>query len=375
MMDENSETREIPINGTPWEQPGASNVPDSNWVTPPQAQLIPQAVAPQPPAPPPAKKRSIFKTLMLIASLGGLAIFLLSMTLTMLTVRGFSNPAQGMGAFDVHIEHQGTGEEKIALLSAEGVLMGSDGAGPDLLTQLKHLNKKAQDMRLKAIILKIDSPGGAVGICDEIDAVVKKIRKKGIKVVSFYRGLAASGGYYISARSDHIIARPTCLIGSIGVISQAINAGKLLEEKLGLQVQILKSVPYKDVPSMFRSMTTEEAAYMQAIIDSLHQRFLSIVTEGRGLTPEKVALFANGKIFLAKQALALGMIDQIGEINDATDFALKNYSPQATIFSYRRRGNPMSQIFGIRNDSPIPEQLRMRLELASRNRACYLWAP
>ncbi len=182
-------------------------------------------------------------------------------------------------------------------------------AADDLLDMLTDARR---DPSIKAVVLRINSPGGGVVPSDRIHRALQELHKP---VVVVMEDLAASGGYYIAAGADYIIANPATLTGSIGVISTFPEASELLE-KLGVRFTVIKSGEVKDFGSPYRPMTPEEKAYWQRIIDEAYERFVRIVAEGRGLSEEEVRKLADGRVYTGQQALALGLVDELGYLDD-----------------------------------------------------------
>jgi protease-4 len=198
--------------------------------------------------------------------------------------------------------------EQIALVRIDGVILDSEPT-TDLLRRYR------EDEGVKAILLRIDSPGGGVVPSQEIYDEVRAL--KGVKkVVTSMGTVAASGGYYIASASDKIIANPGTLTGSIGVIMEMPNVESLLE-KVGVESVVIKSGKNKDVGSPFRKMQPEERALLQEVLDDVHAQFIDAVAEGRALDPEAVRLLADGRIFTGRQAMALGLVDELGSLQDA----------------------------------------------------------
>jgi len=182
---------------------------------------------------------------------------------------------------------------------------------PDLVSN--YLAKAESDMAVKAIVFRIESPGGDI-------------------VVSM-GGMAASGGYYISTKADKIVALPTTMTGSIGVISQVTNIEGLLD-KLGIQIEIFKGGKYKDMYSGFREMTPEEKEIVQQMIDEYYESFVDVVAEGRGLSREEVRNLATGQIYTGTEAKKLGLVDELGDLNTAIDLAAGLAGIEAPIVDY-----------------------------------------
>lgn len=206
------------------------------------------------------------------------------------------------------------GGDKVAIVEIRGVII-------DPQPVVEKLVKLRKNEKVKAIVLRIDSPGGAVGPAQEIHAEVKKAQKEK-KVLVSVGSVAASGGYYIACGADKIMANPGSITGSIGVIVESLNVEELLN-KLGLKSVVVKSGKVKDMGSPFRPMTDEEKQLLQGVLDSVHDQFIRAVAEGRNLPLEKVRELADGRIFSGDQAKALGLVDELGNFEDAIALAAK----------------------------------------------------
>lgn len=197
---------------------------------------------------------------------------------------------------------------KLALIRIEGPIIDSK----DTIDELKEYTK---DKSIKAIVLRIDSPGGAVAPSQEIYEEVKKaVAKK--KVIVSMGSVAASGGYYISAPATRIIANPGTLTGSIGVIMEIPNIEGLMN-KIGIKTEVIKSGKHKDIASAFRTMGKEERGILQGVMDNVHEQFMKAVSEGRKLRIEEVRKIADGRIFTGEQAKTYGLVDELGTLEDA----------------------------------------------------------
>jgi protease-4 len=204
--------------------------------------------------------------------------------------------------------------DKIAIVEVKGVIAQSSGI-------IEELERYLEDKEVKAIILRIDSPGGGVGPAQEIYREVIKIKPKK-KVVTSMGSVAASGGYYIASASDLIVANPGTITGSIGVIMQFSNFEELLK-KIGIKGVVLKSGEHKDIGSPFREMTPEEKKIMQEVLDNVHQQFIQAVADGRKLDRAKVVEIADGRILTGEQAKNLGLVDQMGNLQDTIEITAK----------------------------------------------------
>jgi len=205
------------------------------------------------------------------------------------------------------------GRGSIALVKIDGLLVSSENI-------VNELNDYAEDGSIKAIVLRIDSPGGGVVPSQEIFNAVKHAKKEGKKVVVSMGSVAASGGYYIAAAADKIVANPGTLTGSIGVKMEFANVEKLLD-KIGVKGMVVKAGQYKDIGSPFREMTEPEKKLLQDVIDDVHDQFIEAVSEGRGIPKADVTAIADGRIFTGRQALSLKLVDQLGDLEDTIKLA------------------------------------------------------
>lgn len=199
------------------------------------------------------------------------------------------------------------------------------------------IKKYRENSSIKAIVLRVQSPGGGVAASQEIYQALKATRE--IKPVVCSMGeVAASGGYYIACACDTIVANPGTLTGSIGVIMEFMVAEELIK-KVGLKFEVMKAGQNKDLGSPFRQMTPEEKALLQAMIDDVHGQFIEAVAEGRKLSPDSVRLLADGRVFSGRQALALRLVDKLGTLEDAVTLAagMAGLKEKPKIFRERKR--------------------------------------
>ena len=204
--------------------------------------------------------------------------------------------------------------EKVAVLEIKGVIT-------DAQPTIEKLAKLSKDDSVKAVVLRIESPGGGVSPSQELYQEVNRTANNKPVVVSM-GAVAASGGYYISAAAQKIFANPGTITGSIGVIFQFTNLEELFK-KVGFKMEVVKSGVYKDVGNPARKMTPEERTYLQEMIDNVHQQFVRDVARGRRMSVEKISEVADGRIFTGEQAKALGLVDELGNLKDAIDAAAK----------------------------------------------------
>jgi protease-4 len=207
-----------------------------------------------------------------------------------------------------------SGGDRVGLIRVEGVILDSQWT-------IGELKKFADNPSVKAIVLRIDSPGGGVVPSQEIYDEVKRVRNKNNKaVVASMGNVAASGGYYIAAATDRIIANPGTLTGSIGVVMETANIEGLLG-KLGVEGVVIKSGRFKDVGSPLRKMSDEERNLLQTVMDDVHHQFIQAVAEGRSLEVTDVTPLADGRIFTGRQAKEAKLVDELGNLEDAIRLA------------------------------------------------------
>ncbi|BFU92305.1 MAG: putative Peptidase S49, signal peptide peptidase SppA [Nitrospira sp.] len=205
-------------------------------------------------------------------------------------------------------------EDRIALVRVEGVILDSQ-------TTVGELKRFSENPSVKAIVIRIDSPGGGVVPSQEIYDAVKRVRSKNNKAVIASMGsVAASGGYYIAAATDRIVANPGTLTGSIGVIMETANVEGLLQ-KIGVEGVVIKSGKYKDVGSPLRKMSADERGLLQAVMDDVHKQFIEAVAEGRSLELRAAQALADGRIFTGRQAKEAKLVDELGDLEDAIQLA------------------------------------------------------
>jgi protease-4 len=204
------------------------------------------------------------------------------------------------------------GGEKVGVIEVVGVIANSR----ETIEQLKRFR---EDEDIRAIVIRVDSPGGVVGPSQEIyrEIVRTKATKK---VIASMGAVAASGGYYVIAGTDGIVANPGTITGSIGVIMQYTNFQELFS-KIGLSPVVIKSGIYKDAGSPVRAMTPEEQRYLTAFVERLHEQFVAAIAEGRQLDLAKVQDLADGRIYTGQDAKDLGLVDRIGNLEDAVEWA------------------------------------------------------
>lgn len=217
-----------------------------------------------------------------------------------------------------------------------GFMSGSDA----IVDRLRKIDKNKY---VKAVVLRINSPGGSTGASQEIYEEVKKLRQNGKKIVVSMGDVGASGAYYIACAADRIIANPSTITGSIGVIFNFGNMQELFK-KIGVKMEVVKSGKSKDIGAYWRSPDESERKLLQGLIDNSYEQFVKVIVDGRKMTYDQVKQLADGSIFTGEQALNKGLIDQLGNLPDAIQVAadlaglkgepyiIKDYSPMEKVF-------------------------------------------
>lgn len=235
--------------------------------------------------------------------------------------------------------------DKVAVLKVEDVIL-------DDQAYLESLSKIKEDKQVKAVVVRIDSPGGAVGPSQEIYSELRKLNKD-MPVIASIGSVGASGGYYIACAARKIFANPGTITGSIGVVAEFASYEKLLEWAK-VDVEVIKTGKYKDVGSPFREMTDEDREYMQGLMNNVYSQFKSAVAESRNLDMAEVDKIADGKIFTGEQAKQLKLIDETGTMNDAIDLAAKTagIKGQPDIVYYPKKKSQFLELLQSKLDIP-----------------------
>lgn len=207
-----------------------------------------------------------------------------------------------------------TARDRIGVVLVKGIITESKPT-------VDQLKKYGEDSNVRAVVVRIDSPGGGVAASQEIYDAVSSLRKKK-KVVSSMGSVAASAGYYVACAADKIVANPGSVTGSIGALMHFSNLEDLLK-KIGLKSSVIKSGKFKDIGSPVREMTAEEKQLIQGVIDDIYDQFLTTVSQMRKIPKEKLRPIADGRIFTGRQALKLGLVDELGDMEHSIDLAVK----------------------------------------------------
>ena len=244
--------------------------------------------------------------------------------------------------------------DKIAIINIESIIAQSSNT-------VRQIKKYADDKSIKAIVLRIDSPGGGVAPSQEIYSEILKVRKNSNKIVVTSMGnLAASGGYYIACASDKIVANPGTLTGSIGVIMTFSNIEELMK-KIGLKTEIIKSGEFKDIGSPMREFTEKEKKLLQGVIDDVYDQFVNAVSVGRSIAVQKVKELSDGRIFTGRQAFEIGLVDKLGSLEEAIKLAaeLVGIEGKPKIVSEKKESNLLFKLLENKVLSYLPKQLHI----------------
>ena len=324
---------------------------------------------PSPQPAPVAKKGSGWKVLWGIITglsmLGNIMLFLMLIGVGIVAFAG-----RGEKKFTEEVIEDGPRSAKIAIVSIDGVI--DEQQAQDVYWQLKTAR---EDKSVKGVIIRVDSPGGTISGSDQIHNEIVKYRDDTNQpAVAFMQGVAASGGYYSSVACNEIIAEPTAITGSIGVIMEYLVLQQLLEDKLGINPIVVKEGAKKDWPNPFQMLTDEQLQYMQQrIIDPAYNRFVKVVVDGRGsLTEADVRRLADGSIYWADKALEEKLIDGIGYLTDAID-KTKSLAgvKKAQVVEYRKSFS-IADILGAKTNVSLKIDRRTLYEVAVPQ-ALYLW--
>jgi protease-4 len=294
-------------------------------------------------------------------------------------------PVQNANTFEEFQVEKGRGG-KIALIELEGMLMNTKAGGflepteNPLSNFAQQLERAEKDDAVKAVVLRVNSPGGTVTTSDAMYELVTRFRAKTHKpVVASFQEVAASGAYYVSLASDRIVAQPTSVVGSIGVIFNTFNFEGTMN-KIGARSEAIKSGPLKDMGSPFKALSSEERQVMQGMVDEYYQRFVAVLSEHRTIQDkETLRIVTDGRVFSGARAKELGMVDDLGLLEDAIDSArtLAN-APDAKVIQYKRPYGYRGSIYAS-GDTPNPQASVTKLELPGGpmlpSGFYYLWNP
>jgi protease-4 len=201
------------------------------------------------------------------------------------------------------------GGNRVALVEVEGLIVGAERV-------VHELEEHLEDSSVRAVVVRVQSPGGVVAPTQEIHDAILRVRAKGKPVVASLGAIAASGGYYLAVAADRIVANPGTLTGSIGVLMQVAEVEGLLK-KVGVHLEVIKAGRHKDLGNFARAMTAEERAILQALLDDMYDQFVAAVARGRGLDRTAVLELADGRVYSGRRAKELKLVDELGGLEDA----------------------------------------------------------
>jgi len=259
-----------------------------------------------------------------------IVIVILGLIGSRVALRGYNGATSGNG---------------IALINIKGYI----GSGMDFRWTMRNLETCKKDPRVRAIVLRIDSPGGEVVPAQEIYQFIKEINKP---TVASFGGVAASGGYYIACACDKIIATPGSITGSISVFMELLNLTGLTE-KIGVKYEVIKSREHKDIGSPFRDITEEERKILGDLVDDVYEQFVDAVVEGRDLPRDEILQIADGRVFSGRQAKNIGLVDEIGTLQDAVNEAadLAGIEGEPEIIKFREFFTlPLRRLLGFKDN-------------------------
>jgi protease-4 len=284
---------------------------------------------------------------------------------------------------------EGKGTAKIVVLDLSGVL-GDDLPGLSLTTAppkvpilarvQEELRKAEEDDRVKALIVRINSPGGTITTSDTLYREIYEFkRRKHIPVIAAIMDVGASGGYYVALATDTIVATPTSVTGSIGVVMLTVNAQGLME-KIGVAPLAIKSGAMKDAGSPFRALTPQERAVFQGLIDDMFGRFVKLIVQSRKIPEERVRAFADGRVYTAEQALGLKLIDRIAYLDEVVVMARQAAGvDEARVVMYHRPKEYAASIYAAAPAAPVGAESALSqlatIVAGSSPRFMYLWWP
>lgn len=249
-------------------------------------------------------------------------------------------------------EVSGTGAAKVLLIEVSGLISAQEEDGlieqPNMVARMREeLSRAANDNKVRAVVLRINSPGGTVTASDMLYHEMRQFKaQRKIPIIASIMDVGASGGYYVAVAADKIVVHPSTVTGSVGVIMLTVNAHGLLE-KIGLHATAVTSGPKKDMGSPFRPMTEEERAIFQGVINSFYERFLTVVQEGRpNLNAAQIRKLADGRIYSGPQAKEVGLVDEVGYLDDAISLAKQQAGlTEARVVIYHRPGEYRPNIY------------------------------
>lgn len=300
-------------------------------------------------------------------------------------------PVSGSSTLQEHVVQPGRGwfgRDKVVIIEVEGMLLNARTGGFLQPTEnavsrfVQELDKAEADPAVRAVVLRVNSPGGTVSASDTMYQRLMRFREKSKKlVVTSAQDVMASGGYYVALGSDQIVVQPTSVVGSIGVIFNTFDFSGTLA-KIGANSEAIKSGPFKDMGSPLKPLTVPERAVMQSLVDEYFERFRNVVATRRGVGGDNLKLATDGRVFSGESAVAIGLADRTGFLEDAIELAksLTN-SPDADVVLYKRPYGYSGSIYASgSNPQPQAQQTNLVINLPSSKAFLptgfyYLWEP
>ena len=325
--------------------------------------------------------------LIFIGGMGALAVLAVLFMVVVVALAGGTAGSVELGEGEYkfrEITIAGSGEEeKLVCIPISGVIATSQPMGvgsPALDLWCAQIRKAEDDQRVQGLVLVLDSPGGEITASDILYRSVMRYRERtGKPVVACMMDLAASGAYYVASAADRIVAHPTTITGSIGVLMPLYDVTGLMD-KIGVKSETVKSVPLKDMASPFSRRSDEqkkrERQILEAVLDEMHQRFVNVVAEGRGLDIETADELADGRIFTGEQALQKKLVDKVGYREDAIEMAMEMAKLRAARVVRYKRVVSVGEFFGSIVKGPrLSLDLQIAGGLSRWSRPMYLWVP
>jgi len=325
----------------------------------------------------PRPRRRIWPWILGFVFIGGIGLFVL---MIVAVVTALPNAFQQGATFNVKTHHFATtvvrsgGSDRVAHIDLDGIITASASRGSSsMVDDFREIIEAAvDDDSVKAIVIRINSPGGEVTASDRLHHIIQQADESK-PVISYLDTIAASGGYYAACGSRHIVSHPSTFTGSIGVIMQTVKYSELIE-KVGVSMEVYKSGALKDLLSGTRATSPEEAALVNGLVQETYTRFLQVVSDSRGKSVEELRAspLTDGRIFTGKQALADGMVDQNGFIDDAYNHAMVlagvegatiiRYTPKFGFFDALGQFNSTSSSSTKRVEIDVSDRLLPRLQ-------------
>jgi protease IV len=319
-------------------------------------------------------RRSRTRGLVIGGAIVGVLLFLMFGAIALVLLVGPGGSGRGGGGNVIPPETfrekyvSGEGSGKIAVLPVVGTIgpgetipSSTSLTTPELLRN--QLRQATEDESVRAVVLEVNSPGGGVVPTDQMHKSIQDFKETtGKPVVVSMDQTAASGGYYIATAADYIVANPNTLTGSLGVIFSYLNFAEAADE-FGIEQEVVKSGPYKDIGSFTREPTEEELEILQTYVDEGYDQFVEVIVEGRGLSDEEVRELADGRVYSGLQAEALGLVDDLGDLERAAEVAGELAGlDEATVVRYQRRAPSILELLQARLATPEPDALKVLRE-------------